>query len=183
MRGGPIRGSAGLSAGAVEAAIAPARTTWAAAGGAAPDITCVDPFGMFTEADPDLGTGATQDSSWQEIGKECFGHFRIILGTDSTPGQGFYVITGWPALPVLSDGNARFIGEGVVVDASDGYFSLPVQCLVDPQIDPTRPFVIAPAYWNAGTFTKAASPIVSHNHPISFDDGDIINVSFRFERA
>lgn len=159
------------------------RTTWQDAGGSAPNIVSTDPFGMFTEANPTLGTGAVQDSSWKQVGKECSGHFRIIFGTGAAAGQGFYVITGWPALPVLTDGNARFIGSGVVVDASDGSFSLPVQCLVDPIIDATRPFVIAPAYWDTGTFTKAANPVVRHDHPIAFTDGDIINVTFAFETA
>jgi hypothetical protein len=171
-----------------EAVAAPARTTWAAAGGAAPGIVCIDPFSIFTEADPDLGTGATQDSSWQQIGKECFGHFRIIFGTSPNAGEGVYVITGLPALPLLTGGNARFIStSAVVVDISESGRTIPgVQMLVDPTVDATRPILSVPGLWTdvggTQTFTLNALPLLTHN-TIPWAVGDIINVSFQFETA
>lgn len=170
------------------------RVTWAEAGGEAPSLVSIDPFNIFTEADPVLGAGAVLDNSWVEREGECSGHLRIKFGSSGVnAGEGIYSPRGWPRVPkVTADTGdyARSIGQGVVIDSSAGSRPTPIQLFLDPAVSP-YPFYFVPGIWtdiiiDAGTVAVLMPnpfPIVQHNNPIAFAAGDVINITFAFEGA
>jgi hypothetical protein len=163
------------------------RQAWENCGGAAPALASIDPFGSFTEADPSLGTSSIRTSSFGQVGKECFWSAKIQWGTSPSAGEGFYVLTGMPVAPIQNraggDG-ARRIGSGFVLDASDDYKRYTLDVVIDYGFDETRPIFLLHGDDTAGAQQSVGGTgtmFGSHNQPIAWATGDIINVSGQYE--
>ena len=170
-------------------AIAPPRTTWADAGGAAPSLSAIyDLGGGLTQ--PSMGTGAVRDSSFTRIGKEVFATCRIIWGASPTIGAGLYGIAGLPVGPKINTGQGRHVGDGFIVDPSDSGKALYVNLVLDPFFSTTVPFMwlhAAQATVSATTVLVPAltggspSPFVTNANPWVPAEGDIINLRLQYE--
>ncbi len=161
-----------------------ARVAWAAAGGALPGI------GGIEGTPAGLGTSPVRDSSFNQIGKECFATARIVLGASPTPPTGYWSLTGLPVAPKMTTGHGRHIGYGFMLDASDSYRLLLTTVTIDPAFSLTIPvfFVYAantdtigedlvsvPSYLNTG------KGIASGAFPWDLAEADIINVTLQYE--
>lgn len=165
---------------------------WQEAGGSAPRLVAVDPFGLFTEADPEMGTGAVQDSTFQRLGSRCKATAFIKGGAGADAGVGWFVLDGLPVAPKageISGSAARKVGSGWILDASDGQRKHPLDLLIEPVIDSERPilnllFAIggSPPALDAVTMGDTDG-LVQGGVPVSLAENDILNVELDFEAA
>jgi hypothetical protein len=126
----------------VEAAIAPARTTWAAAGGSDPFLTGLDAGALPASSGTPftVGTDNVADSSWNAIGKEAFWSLRIVAGTGAAgTAADQWALGGLPVAPKMTTGHGRVIGQGFLLDAEDNYHMYPVMAVIDPFYSLTLP--------------------------------------------
>lgn len=145
-RGSATRGLAGpppaaATAEAVEPLIAPARTTWQAAGGAIPSLGGVYPTDTAGVA-VDLGTTPTITSKFGAIGKMCSASFRIRSGTTPASGEGYMTLVGLPVAPLVQgSGNdgGNMIGKGILLDLTNSARIYNILVVMDPQYHTTRP--------------------------------------------
>ena len=173
----------------LHSAIAPARTTWAAAGGADPSLSTIyDLGGGITQ--PSMGTGAVRDSSFNRIGSECFATCRIIWGASPTVGAGMYGIAGLPVAPKINTGQGRHVGDGFVIDVSAAGLPLYVNAVLDPYFSETVPLlwlhsaiatVSATSVMVPAPAGGSPSPFVSNANPWTPAEGDIVNLRLQYE--
>ncbi len=181
-----LTGDSDAEAGMAWASVAPARQTWAAAGGSSPAFGAVDLGGGATA--PTLGTGAQVWSSFNRIGVECFASCRIIAGTGAAGATGAVTLTGLPVTPVNL---ARPIGYGFIIDSSDTYAKYPIQVVWDPVFSTTAPMLFLDDYQRTADgipvstvpHFSALEPLVAGSSPFEWDDSCIVNVSLQYEAA
>jgi hypothetical protein len=134
-----------------------------------------------TTSDPALGTGATIQHEYNQVGKTVDFWVRFVFGTGFDPGSGFWQIT----LPVAPISSPRLIdAEAMAIDSSDTYKIHDVKPVIDPQLatsvsgDAARLFLFSP-----GGLLGDASAVASATAPFAWDDGDIVNITGRYEAA
>lgn len=190
-----LRDAAAARVDETENAIAPARTTWAAAGGAAPTIGAVDLGGGAT-APTMSGTPAVL-SSFNRIGKECFATMRIHA-TGSGALVGGASIVGLPVAPKpqgVSGEGGQNVGYGFMFNAGAGigYF---VNAILDPTYSTTVPILFLHAGLDADDVAGDGGPraaalvgfsgepflIVSDNKPFNFNATQFfLNLALQYE--
>lgn len=174
----------------------PPSIPWEDAGGETPSLVAIDPYGLFDgETSPDLGTtGKVIDSGFQMLGSRCKATGFIKLGTGATAGVGWLALEGLP-IPPLAPGTAgasRKVGTGWFLNAADSLGKHPVDLLIEPLLDATRPVLnltrvvdpdaaptlIRPTFSNPFVDT---SGLVAAGVPFDLNAGSILNVTLDFE--
>jgi len=157
-----------------------------------PRIETIDPFDVFGGAvQPDAvlnvteqeATGLPETSgSWSQAGPEVTGHARIVFESVADPGIGWWALGCLPVAPLNAP---RVIGDGFLVDVGeDRAEKHDVLLVLDPVYDPAKPVVFLRSDLDGGPvdFTRD-EVLVSGDRPLTWGDGDILNVSFQYEAA
>lgn len=168
-RGSAGRGPTGLSAGAVADAISAAWESWT------PEITASDPFTNYGGAvQPTMGTGATADGRYLQIGKLVIAEFSIAFGTSAAAGTGVYTIN-LPVTPREISTTRRSIGSGVINDLGAGESNhRQIEFALNSNVSATEMFALT-----SGNFATAA--IVASDLPQAWTDGDSIQGLLMYE--
>lgn len=161
------------------------RLTWAAAGGALPTLTAGDVGGGAVDAV--LGTSPTQNSSFAQIGSECFASCRIIAGADAVGLTGSWLLTGLPVAPAVTGGHGRVVGHGFMVNPGAPTTLYHVKAVLDPYFHLTKPclFVfdkLSAGDWLAPDFASI-EPLCHDANPFDFVEGKILNLTLQYEAA
>lgn len=131
-----------------------------------------------TTTDPNLGTSPTQEGRVDSLGTTVRWTARIVFGTSSTAGSGYYQL----ALPLDPVAVRSVVGHGVIAEDETPHMPWTVLVMVDPVLaasvdaDPALPFVFT-------TERDRSITAIAADYPAEWSAGDSITLAGSYEAA